>query len=159
MLLEPLTVLGENTPVVLIQNFLASAGRRIDGDLLGKKENQLFAPELSILHGRPIAVEPLIAGDGSPGLRFTPLICHGFVGGQFVTIVGVHRPADLRPCGFVQGVEEMPDGFIEPVEGMFARVPKIGHIKHKALSDEPVFIEIVPDNEVVRKPAVRSLHG
>ena len=53
---------------------------------------------------------------------------------------------------FIQRVQEMPDGLIESVKRVLARVAKIGNVEGKALGDETTLVEFVPDDEVVGEP-------
>ena len=158
VLVERFAVLREDALVVGAKRVPARRSRRIDRDALREKEHQFFPAKLARLHRAPVAVKAFVARDGRPGIRLAAFVGDGLVGDERVPVVGIDRPADLRAGGFLQSAEELADRLIEAVEGAFAGVPEIGHIKHEARRDKSPPVEFVPDQQVVGNPTIGRFH-
>ncbi len=135
-------------------------------DVVGLGKTYMAALLAQQLPGRTLVIAPpalpaeaLVATDGRPRIGDAFFVGDGFVSGQFLPIVGIHRPADLRPRRFVEGVQELPDRGVESVERLLAGVAQVGNVQRECLGETAAGVEIVPDDHIVRKPTVRRLHG
>jgi hypothetical protein len=149
VLVERLVELMQNAPVVIGKELLVRACGRIRGDPLREKENELFPAKPPRLHRLPVAGEPLVPRHRRPRTRLAAFLGDRVVGEQFLAIVGIRGPAELRAGGFLQRVKELADAFIKGVEGAVASMPQIRDFEHESLGNKPAPVEFVPDEQVV----------
>ena len=159
VLVERFVELMQNAPVMFGKELLIRAGGRIRRDALREKENELFPAKPARLHRLPVAVESLISRHRRPGIRLAAFFGDPVVGQQFLPIVGIRGPAELRAGRFLQRVKKLADAFIKAVERAVAPVPQVRDFQHESFGDKPAPVEFVPDEQVVRNPAVRRFHG
>ena len=159
MLVESFIELVQNAPVVIGKKLLVRGGWGIRRDPLREKENELFPAKLAGLHRLPVAGEPFVPRHRRPGTWVAPFLGGRVVGEQFLAVVGVRGPAELRAGGFLQRVKELADALVKSVEGAFAPVPQVRDFENESLGNKPAPVQFIPDEQVVRNPTVRRFHG